>query len=217
MSELIRPEIQHARLPDGQVRRCQRSEAFPQVKAGCESFLGVVVVDCCGVCRSRETDLGRSLHIPSFSALHTADTGSPSSPWPQLEYDPDYVPEDTPPETPRRQYSVEICVMSSDQGGGDGGTGSEESAQQTLCNVRMAQVFKEKPHLREQLVDILRTCPEDSALKMQASRRLEASSRHHNLEDFLPLLDTRNVIIQRTQSLRLVSRYLKRFAFPCTH
>jgi len=50
-----------------------------------------------------------------------------------------------------------------------GGDGAEVTAPPTPCNIRMAQVFEETPYLREQLVGILRSCPEDSALKMQVS------------------------------------------------
>jgi len=62
-------------------------------------------------------------------------------------------------------------VVPPDQVGGNTAIETEGSAQQPLCNLKMAQVFEEKPFLREQLFDILRTCPEDSALKLQASRR----------------------------------------------
>ena len=81
---------------------------------------------------------------------------SPSSPWPELEYDPEYVRQTPLPDTPRQQYNVEVCVVPPQQGGGDGavGEGEGESPTQALCGVRMAQVFEEKPYLREQLVDL---------------------------------------------------------------
>lgn len=63
-----------------------------------------------------------------------------------------------------QQYDVEVRVDPPECGFGVGGR-----AEPNPCSLRMAQVFEEKPHLRRQLVDILRGCPEDSALKMQAS------------------------------------------------
>ena len=104
-------------------------------------------------CRSSDTEPGRTVQIPT---LRVADGMSPSSPWPELEYDPETQPDSGPTESGGGQYEVEVLVD------GDG-------APQIACNVRMAQVFEEKPYLRRQLVGILQGCQDDATLKMQAT------------------------------------------------
>ena len=120
----------------------------------------------CAEYRSASAHGGARLPSPRRNSTTSKAATLPPASWPE----PDYQPEALPSPSGRP-----VTVHSSPPSGFEGGRldgHQQESPAQAICNQKLAQVFEERPEVRERLVDLLAEShnQDDEALKLQVMK-----------------------------------------------
>ena len=125
----------------------------------------------CHCRRSASVHGGTRLPSPRRNSSTSKSAHLPPQSWPEPDYQPEALP------SPREANAVLASSSEFEEGrlGGD----QQESPAQAMCSSKLAQVFEERPEVREKLMDLLADAhsQDDEALKLQVSRSLCFSQR----------------------------------------